>query len=175
MKFRVIICCVLVSFLLVETGAQDQAELNRLGDKINHHLAIRMPGWEHKQGEPIKGSKGVLVEFWSTKNRTVKISIVPLKSEQEARQKLQNIANETKEAKQVKDLGDEAYSWGFENSNIVLRRGRAIVFLSTFADVDSDSDSRTLSHSERRARQYSEMKRLSREFAMHMVSAIDLP
>lgn len=174
MKYLIIVGSVLFGGFLVQATAQDQSELDRFEDTISHHLMAKMPEWKHTRGEPITGSEGVLTEFWSFSTRIVKISIVPLKSANEAREKLQNFAQETKEAEVVKGLGDEAYSWGFENSNIVVRRGRSIVFLSTVVDVDHDSDARMISETEKRSREHSEMKRLSREFAKHITDAIDL-
>ena len=75
----------------------------------------------------------------------------------------------------MKGLGDEAYGWGYGMSNVVFTRGKSIVYVSTYAEVDSEPEARSLSQAEKGEREKSEMRRLSREFAKHMVSAIDLP
>lgn len=175
MKNRLVTAFAFLGFFLVPALAQDKSELDRLEDKISHHIETKMPGWRHIRSEPIEGSKNVLVEFWSFSNRVVKVSIVPQKSAQEAREKMQVFARDTKEAEEVKGFGDEAYAWGYAGSNLFFRRGRVAVFVSTVADVDEDADVRGLSPLEKNARMKSEMKRLSREFAKHVATAIDIP
>ena len=175
MGYRIFLL-ILIAVLPIGHGrAQGQEDLDSLDDKISHHVATKMPGWAHKRGEPIKGSKNVLVEFWQFSNRVVKISIVPQKSVEEAREKMQSFIRNTKEAEPLKGFGDEAYSWGYAGSNVIFRRGKIAVFVSTVADVDEDPDARMLNQVERSERERSEIKRLSKEFAKHVASAIDLP
>jgi hypothetical protein len=76
---------------------------------------------------------------------------------------------------ELKGYGDEAYGWGYGTSRVVFRRGRFIVYVSTYAEVDSDPDARSLSQSEKGEREKSETRRLNREFAKHILTAIDLP
>jgi hypothetical protein len=175
MKSRIFVVLVLSGLFLGHSAAQSQSDLDMLEDKLSRHLETKMPGWKHKRGEPIQGSKNVLIEFWAFSNRVVKVSIIPQKSAEEAREKLQSFANNTREAEELRGLGDQAYTWGYAGSNVVFRRGRFAVFVSTYAEVDSDPDARMLSQSERVERERSEMRRLSKEFAKHMAAAIDLP
>jgi hypothetical protein len=165
----------LMVLALGQALAQEQPDLDRLDEKFRAHLKTRMPGWTHKRGEPIQGSRNVLVEFWSWSNRVVKISILPQESAQAVREKMQSFVRITPEAQELKGFGDEAYSWGYEGSNVVFRRGRVAVFVSTVAEVDADPDIRGLSKLERSERMKSEMRRLSREFAKHVATAIDAP
>jgi hypothetical protein len=175
MGYRIFLL-IFVAVLPIGHGrAQGQENLDSLEDKISHHVATEMPGWAHKRGEPIQGSKNVLVEFWQFSNRVVKISIVPQKSSEEAREKMQSFLRNTKEAEPLKGFGDESYSWGYAGSNVIFRRGKIVVFVSTVVDVDEDPDAQILSQSEKAERAKSEMKRLSKEFAKHVASAMDLP
>jgi hypothetical protein len=134
-----------------------------------------MRQWKHKRGESIEGSKNVVIEFWSFSNRVVKVSIIPHTSADEARQALLDFVRYDRDKEEIKGLGDNAYAWGYGLSNIVFRRGRLNVYVSAYAEVDSDPDARMLSQVERGERERLEMKRLSKEFAKHMVDAIDLP
>jgi len=88
---------------------------------------------------------------------------------------LQRFARYSLNKQELKGFGDEAYALGYGLADVAFRRGRFTVYVSTTADVGSDPDGRTLSQSERFEREKSEMQRLSREFAKHMVSAMDAP
>ena len=88
-----------------------------------------MTGWTHKRVEPIKGSKGVLVETWSFPNKGVKVAVSTLKSAEEARRSLEGFVKDTKEAELLKGYGDEAYIWGYGGSD------------SSSAGVDTSSTS----------------------------------
>ena len=155
--------------------AQGDAELERLDEKFSRHLQNRLPGWKHERGEPIQGSKNVLIQYWSYQNRRIKIAITPLKSAEEARDNMKDFPTNERTAEELKGFGDQAFAWGYAGSRIYFRKGRFVVFVSTYAEVDSDPDAKSLSRSDKADRERSEMRRLSREFAQHMVSAIDLP
>ena len=123
----------------------------------------------------MQGSTNVLIQYWSFENRRIKIAIIPQKSAQEAREKMQLAVKDMRDAVELKGLGDEAYSWGYAGANVMFRRGRFAVFVSTYAQVESDPDARNLSPLQRGERERSEMKRLSEVFAKQMATAIDLP
>jgi hypothetical protein len=175
MKKRLPIAFLLLGLLVITAIAQSDADLDRLDAKVNEHLERKMPGWKHKRGEPMEGSKNVLIEFWSTSTRAVKVSVVPYASAQAAEGVLKGFLKYESQKEELKGYGDEAYGWGYGASRVVFRRGRFIVYVSTYAEVDSDPDARSLSQSEKGEREKSEMRRLNREFAKHILTAIDLP
>lgn len=176
MNRRILTALTFVGLFLAQTLAQGQSELDKLEDKVSHHIRTKMPGWNYKRGEPMPGtSKDVLTEFWRGSNRVVKISIMPHQSAEEARQSLQEFIKYDREIEQLKGFGDEAYLWGYGLSNLVFRRGRFNVYVSTVADVDDDADVRTLTQSKKNERMRIEMKRLNQEFAKHVSTAIDIP
>jgi hypothetical protein len=160
---------------LTSVVAQQQTDLDHVGDKASRYIALRMSGWQHKRGTPIQGSKDVIVEFWTFPNRVVKISIMETKSVEDAHETLMKFAQEEADARELKGFGDDAYSWGDEGSNIVFRRGKYMVYVTTIADVERDADSQALTREQKRARKKSEMKRLSKELAKHAAAAIDEP
>jgi hypothetical protein len=175
MRSRILIAVALLTLLFSQAVGQDQPDLDRLDEKFTHHLESRLPGWKHERGEAMQGSTNVLIQYWSFENRRVKLAIIPQKSAQEAREKMQLVAKDMRDAKELKGFGDEAYSWGYAESNVVFRRGRFTIYVSTYAEVDSDPDARMMSRAQRGERERSEMKRLSKEFAKHMTSAVDAP
>ena len=172
---RVIIMALLLGMIsAVQAVAQAPVDLDRLDDKLIRHVESEMPGWKHKRGEPIPGSKNVLIEFWSFSNRVVKISIVPYGSAQEAREVLQRFKKYNIQKEELTGLGDDAYGSGYGFSNVTFTKGKFIMYVSTYAEVDSDPDARMLSQVERGNRERAEMRRLSREFAKHLADAMDL-
>lgn len=174
MNLRLILMPLLMALALGQTLAQDQPDLDRLDEKFRAHLKTRMPGWTYKRGEPIEGSKGVLIQNWHYQNRGVRIAVKEMKSVEAARQAMQLIVRDA-HAKPLQGFGDEAYVWGFEDSDLEVRRGRYVFDINAGADVARDPDARTLTRAQQHARQQAEVKRIIREFAKHLVNATDLP
>jgi hypothetical protein len=168
-----IIAALLLALMPTTVSPQNSDELDKLEHAISHYLQTKLPGWQHKRVEPIKGSQGVLIESWSFPNMGAQISIVPARSVGEAQQRLQNFAKDTREAKQVKAVGDEGYTWGYADSNLVFRTRRYIFWVSSGVSEDADPDFLMLSHQERIERQNSKVRRLNEEFARHLAAAID--
>jgi hypothetical protein len=169
-----LVSAIAFSALFLSSGlAQQQTELNQVGDKLAHYIATKMPGWEHRRGSLIEGSKDVVVELWTIPHRRVKVSMMQRKSVEDARERLFRFAHEEADARELKGFGDEAYSWGEEGSNIVFRRGKYTVYVSTIADVDSDPDAVTLTREQKHERRKLEMQRLSKEIAKHAADGID--
>ena len=166
-------------FLILMPGhafAQKSAELNRLDEKLARHLEKKMPDWKHERGEPIAGSDdSVLIEFWSSPNRKVKVSILLHNSVEVSQQVIQEHARYSFNKETLTGLGDEAYASGYGSSLVAFRKGKFTVYVSTVADVDSDEEARNLNQEQRFEREKQEMKRLSKEFAKLIVDGIDAP
>ena len=176
MKDRVLAGFVFLTLVLGQAFAQNSWELNRLDAKLAQHLEKKMREWKHQRGEPIAGSgDNVLIEYWSFSNRKVKVSILLHHSVAEAQQVIQNHARYSFNKETLTGLGDEAYASGYGSSVVGFRRGKFTVYISTTADVDADADAGSLNQEQRFEREKSEMKRLSREFAKHLVNAMDAP
>jgi len=152
-----------------------QPDLDNLDQKLRNQLETKMPGWSYERGEPMEGSKGVLIQRWFTQNRSVSIKVVQMKSAQEAREVLQNFPGHTKGAHSLEDLGDQAYTWGYRSRQVVFRRGKNIIYVEAGATVDLDPDARSLTWSQRRAREEAEVKKFTGEFAKHLLAALDTP
>jgi hypothetical protein len=175
MTKRIVGSIILAMTFLAPTAAQQDAELDQIGNKLTRFIETKMPGWQHKRGTLIQGSKDVIVEVWTFPNRVVKVSMTRRKSVEEAHERLMIFAQEEGDARELKGFGDEAYSWGDEGSNIIFRRGKYTISVATVADVEHDVDAPGLTREEKRARRKSEMKRLSNELAKHVAVAIDAP
>src|ERR1041385_2983954 len=144
-----------------------EPDLDQLDVKLKSHIGKNMPGWSYRRIEPIQGSSGVSVDFWFTSNRNVKISTVAYLSAERAKTVLQDFAKYEPNREELKGFGEDAFSWGYGHSNVVFRRGRFIIYVSTYADVASDSDVQSLTREQKNQRERSEMKRLSVECARH--------
>jgi hypothetical protein len=175
MKIAILLVFLLLVPLLDQALGQDELDLERLDQKLSDHLKKEMPGWKHKRGQPMQGSRGVLIEFWSAPNRVVKISVGSANSAREAKDRVEQFVQYDREREEIRGLGDKAYAWGYGPSNIVVARGKHIFYVSTYADVESDPDARSLSSQERGERERLEMRRLSVEFAKHAATAFDSP
>lgn len=162
-----------LTILPLTATAQNNQDLDKLDQKFIKHFERVMPGWKHERVEPVYKNENVLIQFWSVPHRKVKISIIPRKSAQEAREILQRDLQLNR--KRLTDVGDEAFSGGYGDGDIAFRRGRFTVYIRTHADVDSDPDARTLSQPQRFEREKSERRRLSIEFAKHAANAVDAP
>jgi hypothetical protein len=161
--------------LLGHVAAQTDAEVSSLQEKATRHLESTMPGWKHERGEPIRGSERTSVDFWSFQQRKVKIEVVPYGSAQRAKDAFQEFSKYEPEREELTGFGDDAFAWGYAQSNVAFRRGRFIIYVSSYAAVESDPDGRTLSAEQKNQRQRSEMRKWSKEFAKHMSTALDQP
>ena len=174
MKVRLLVAMVFFSVCVGQGSAQDR-ELDRLDEKVKRHIEAKMLGWEHRRGEPMLHSTNVIIEVWSFPEKGVKIQIVPYKSAQEALEVLKGFVKYESDKEQLKGLGDEAYSWGVRSANVVFARGRFLVYVEAGANVDADPKAGSLRGPERFEKEKAEVKRLSKEFAQHVVDALDSP
>ena len=166
----------LISLLTITNASgQNEPELDRLDEKLTRHLEKKMPGWTHQHIEPIQGSKGVLLQKWTSANRGISIAVTPMKSAEEAKKAMLNFPAVAKEAQFLADIGDEAYAWGYDRRQLHFRRGKTIFDVEVGANVDSDPDARNLTWAQRRAREKAEVTRLTRDTAKHLTEAIDAP
>ena len=107
--------------------------------------------------------------------RVSKFRSFPYKSAQEAREVLRGFLKYESDKEELKGLGDEAYAWGVRRANVVFIRGKFIVYVEAGCNIDADPNAQMLSAQERFEREKTELRRLSREFANHVSTAIDLP
>ena len=171
MKLRNWVLLALIA-LTVPVMAQSD-DLDTVAGKVVQRLQTAMPGWQHKRINPVEGSNGVINDHWQSSNRIVNISVVRYDSANKARETMQPFIRYMRQKEELKGLGDEAYAWGYGLSNVIFRRGRYIVTLDAFADVNADPDARTLTSLQRGDRERSEMKRLTREFAKHVATSME--
>jgi|SRR5881394_1178750 len=165
-----------IAIMLVHgyASAQTDLDLDALDQKLQHQLETKMPGWEHRRIQPIEGSKGVLIQTWTMPNRGVRVVVSRAKSAAEAKESLERFMRQVK-GQPLSGFGDGAFVWGFDGSDLELRKGRYIFELNAGANVMADSDALRLTPAQRHERQQSELKRIIREFAKHAADAIDDP
>jgi hypothetical protein len=175
MKISILAAATLCTILSALTIALPQSDLDKLDEKFTRHIEKVMPGWKHERVEPIVPTENVLIQFWSASERKVKISIMPHSSGAEARTAIENFVKYERNKETLKDIGEEAYAWGYGFSDVVFRKGRYTIFVSTTADIGARPEERTLSQAERFDLMRSEMRRWSMQFAKHAATALDSP
>lgn len=172
MKTLMSTALILAAFVSVAVG-QRRADVDRVGEKIATQLESRLSGWQHKRVEPFGPSSNIVVQSWSTTNRSVKVAVAIRESAEDAKKEIRGFLQFRHEPQELNGFGDEAYVTEPNGSDIVLRRGRYVIYISSLADVENDSDARNLSKVEREARQKAEVHRIGKEFARQL-SSIEL-
>ena len=160
-------------FVCSQAIGQAKADLDLLEDRISTHVQSKFPDWTHKRVEPFFPGSDVLVQFWNSPNRTVKIAVVVYQSADKAKEAFRSFIKSTS-GEELRGFGDEAYMWGWDDSDIVLRRGRYLIYVNTWAVVEDDADARSLTEPQLRSRQKSEQQRIGKEFARQLLD-VELP
>jgi hypothetical protein len=175
MKHQVLTIFALFALLASSALAQQSSELDKLDEKLVHHFEKAMPEWKHERVEPIAGSVGVLIQFWSFGDRKVKVSILLHKSVAEARATIQTHVRYSFNSETLTGIGDEAYSSSVHTSfDVTFRRGKITVNIFAPADLGVGPDGQPPTP-ERLELEKAEMKQLSRELAKQVVAGIDAP
>ena len=175
MKTRVAFVFVLCTLLVNQALAQDRTKLDALDEKVKRDFEKTMPEWKHERVDPIVKSESVLIEFWSSANRKVKVSILAHDSVEQAREVFKNHERYSFNREALNGVGDEAVASGYGSADVAFRSGKYTVYISTVADVDADADARSLSQAERSKREKSEAVRLSRQFARDIARVLNAP
>jgi len=171
--------------LLVCHQAQGQSESDRISDNIKGLIERTEAGWTCERGQPLGNQTAVLVGCHTSSPdrrvaslikhpRSVAIHIDCLDSVEDSRRIMQSLARKhASEYQQLDGLGDEAYGWGMDKADIVMRKGRFILWIHTNASVEDDPDGRALNLEARSARRRLERLRLAPEFARHLLVAMN--
>lgn len=171
MSKALIVCALLClqSLVSVQAVGQGRADLDRLDTQIRNHFRDKLSGWTYQRVQPFTPASNILVGFWSLGNRKVKIAVSVHNYDQEAKDELKHFVQSVRGPEALKGFGDEAYTSGLESSDIVLRKGRYVIYINTFADVEGDSDAASLTRAERNQRRKTEQQRIGKEFAKYLV------
>ena len=164
----------MVATLASVTVGQGKADVDRVGEKISKQLESRLAGWHYKRVEPFGPSSNIVVQSWSTTNRIVKVTVAIRESVEDAKKEIRSFLQFRREPQELSGFGDEAFAPERDGPDIVLRRGRYVIYVSTVADIDSEADARNLSKAELETRRKSEIQRIGKEFARQL-SSIELP
>jgi hypothetical protein len=172
MKTLINVALILATLASVAVG-QGKADVDRLGEKIASQLESRLSGWHYRRVEPFGPSSNIVVQSWSTTNRIVKVTVAIRQSVEDAKKEIRSFLQFRREPQELTGFGDEAFAPERDGSNIVLRRGRYVIYISTVADIDSEADARNLSKAELETRRKTEVQRIGKEFARQL-SSIEL-
>ena len=162
---------ILAVVLSVAVGQDRKAERDRLEEEIFSQLESRLPGWHHKRVEPFWPISTIVVQgWWPSPNRGVHVAVAIRESVEDAKKEIRSYLQFRREPQELTGFGDEAFIPEPNGSQLVLRRGRYVIYLSIFVDVDSDADARNLSQVEREERRKAEVQRIEKEFAKEILS-----
>jgi hypothetical protein len=167
-----------LAFLAIFTGsayAQPRSELDRLDEKFKRIIGRAFPGWQYERGEPVWSGGNVLIQFWSTPHKVVKLVVVPFGSAAEAQDALSKSVRSDPKREKLTDIGDESYALGYASSNITFRKGKLLVYVSVSVEIGAAPEERMLSQEQRFALEQSERKKWSGEFAKLANRAADSP
>ena len=137
---KTILICALVQFSSFPSVAQRSVPeyLDKISEVIQRAVEAKMPGWRHRRGEPIKGSKDVLVESYTSGDANIKLSVIPYASNEEAASRMRNFKGN--DAEKVSDLGDEGHAWGYRHSKFAFTQNKLNIFVSIDADDMTDKE-----------------------------------
>ena len=165
----------LILAMLAVVQSQRKIDLDALSEKISSQLELKLPGWQHKRVEPFGTPESkVVVQSWFVPNRNVQIAIAVRESVEAAKKEIRNYLEFRREPKILTGFGNEAFRPEPNDPQVVLRRGRYVIYISTVIFIEEDADAQSLTKSELQARQKTEVERILTACATQM-SAIELP
>ncbi len=122
-----IITALILILLITVGGTQAQnlkSELSDPAKKLDDAFDQNLRGWARTRGEPLLGSPSVLIEFWKSFDRTVKVSVV-----------LDPVGDLRVEARRRKgeetDGIERAFVDGYCSNTVSLHRGRLGIYIWT--------------------------------------------
>ena len=165
----------LILAVLAVVQSQEKVDLDALSEKISSQLESKLPGWQYRRVEPFGTPESrVVVQMWCIPNRNVKVAVTVPGSVEDAKKEIRSFLQFRREPQELTGFGDEAFLPERNGTDLVLRKGRYVIYLSIVVDVENDLDARNLTKAEHEARSKAEVDRILKEFATHL-SAIELP
>lgn len=164
---------------------QGQSESDRISDNIKGLIEQTETGWTCERGQPMGDQTAMLIGCHTSSPdrrvasiirhpRSVAIYAYRHESAEDSRRAMQSIFRKhASEYEPLRGLGDEAYGWGMDKADIVMRKGRFILWIHTNASVENDPDGRTLTSEAKSARRKVERLRLTPEFARRASAALE--
>jgi len=126
----------LSTFFLPSVSTADLSPLlSKIAQAIECSQKESNPTWRIERNKPIRPNEKTLIEMLVSGGRRVKVSILEHETEAAAIETMKR-GSYDKSAKAFPNLGDEAYSWGY-NEAIAFRKGNLTVYVSAFSDIES--------------------------------------
>jgi len=173
-EMKTLISVGIILTVLALAQSQQKEDLDGLSEKISSHLESKLPGWQHRRLPPFGTPESkVVVQVWSIPNRIVKVAVAVRGSVEDAKKEIRSFLQFRREPQELTGFGDEAF-WPERNGDdLVLRKGRYVIYLSIVVYVEEDSDAQNLTKAEQQARTKADTERILKEFARQF-SAIEL-
>lgn len=137
----------------------NEAELERVSQRVVSLVARKKPDWKHDVVPPMQPAKLVLIHNWSgtrividkeTKEEwpvqlRMRVAITQYESVEQAHATIEQpfqrgMLREVGPKPVLLAIGDEGYKWGFRYTNIAFRRGRYVFNISGVALPDLGED-----------------------------------
>ncbi len=161
----------ILATLVSVTVGQGKVDVDRLREKIASQLQSKLSGWRYKPVEAFGPTSSVLVQVWSSENKTVKIAVATRQSVEDAKKEIRSFLQFRRDPEELTGFGDEAFAPERDGPDIVFRRGRHVIYINTRVEADNDSlDTQNLSTPEREAQRKAEVQRIGKEFAKQLSS-----
>jgi hypothetical protein len=143
-----------------------------MADRIERGIKEDHPDWKLQRIEPIVKTENVIIDHWHFEDSGVRVSFVPHKNAQDAKEAVEHFRRYMKCKEAISDLGDEGCWFGGTGTELVFRRGRITVYISSAVELGRDPYVDQMMEPKEAI---AAMKKLSKEVGQHAAKAIDAP
>ena len=102
------------------------------------------------------------------------VAVAVRESPEDAKKEIRSYLEFRRETEELIGFGDEAYAPERNGPQIVLRKGRYVIYISTIAFVEEDAEAQYLSQVQLATRRQSEVQRITKDFA-RLLSSVEFP
>ena len=133
---RIVISVLLVTFAMtIAAGAQNLSpEVQAAGKSAEQAFDNNLKGWTRKGPiVPVYPGENVFIEFWTMNDRSVKVAIMPLRSDYKSGDLLRE---PTPGGKKLEGVGDEAIQFGYGDKTVWFVRPGFYVAVSSEVELN---------------------------------------
>ena len=158
------VALVLSAVALIPTRGQQSGRLTTLGDTIVTSIQAAKPEWKYESVPGMNHSDEVIVQQWTSKDESVRVSIVPHVSAAQAAEAMKDLDRDGGNKEKLQGLGDDGgLSWG--RGTVSFRKQELTIHVSAVITTPT-ADLKVAAENLKRER------RLCKEFARLVADAI---
>ena len=142
MKRATTLSFVIALWLTAPSVVRAQSAPTRLSDVMKAldclERSDNMSAWKRERVEPFGGAEDIFIYAYISGGRRVMVKVMYYPSEREANLSFKSFETHASGVnfKRLQNLGDEAYSWGFDDV-VVMRKRNLMVYVSAATNIDS--------------------------------------